>query len=119
MGRLMVAEAAGAFIFAVGWTAAATQKFEGIRRAATLGGSFALAIIVASLASAGPSAGGIGYANPALALGSGSWGVWGVASSWSTWGIFVLGPVVGAVVGVYLYRYVLSPVAEKAKSKKK
>jgi glycerol uptake facilitator-like aquaporin len=96
MGRVLVAEAAGTFVFAFAWAAAAAQKFDGVRRAATLGGGFALAIIVSSLAAVGT---GVGFANPALALGSHAWNIWGTMG----WGTYVLGPVIGGIVGVGLY----------------
>lgn len=80
-GRVFLAEAAGTFVFVWGWAAAAAKRFTGLQFAATAGGAFALGIIVASLASSG-------LANPAIALGTRSWG-------WST---YVLGPVVGGLV---------------------
>jgi glycerol uptake facilitator-like aquaporin len=79
--RVFLAEAIGTFIFVWGWTAAAAKKFTGLQFAAAAGGAFALGIIVASLASGG-------IINPAVALGTRSWG-------WST---YVLGPVVGGLV---------------------
>lgn len=115
MGRVMVAEAVGAFVFGIGWAAASAQKFDVGRRAATYGTAFALAIIIASLAVVGS---GVGYANPALALGSHAWTVFGSTG----WGTYVLGPIVGAIVGVNLYNYVLAPVVATVKtssSKKK
>jgi glycerol uptake facilitator-like aquaporin len=89
--RVMLAEAAGAFVFTFGWAAAAAQKFQGFRLAATLGGAFALGILIASL-------GSNGLINPAIALATRSWG-------WST---YILGPVVGGVVGVNLYNMVFA-----------
>jgi len=79
--RVFLAEAMGAFVFVWGWAAAASKKFNGLQFAAAAGGAFALGIIVASLASGG-------IINPAIALGTRSWG----------WGTYVLGPIVGGLV---------------------
>lgn len=84
--RVMLAEAVGAFVFAFAWAAAVHQKYDWSRFATTVGVAFALGVLVASVASSG-------FINPAVALGVRSWG----------WGTYVLGPVVGGVVGVNLY----------------
>lgn len=106
--RVLVAEAVGAFIFALGWAAAAAQKFEGGKLAATVGGSFALGIMVASLASNG-------IINPAVAVGTHAWDVWGSMG----WGTYVLGPVVGGIVGINLYNVLLTGKAARATASKK
>jgi glycerol uptake facilitator-like aquaporin len=85
-GRLLVAEAVGTFIFAFGWAAAAGQKYQGFKLAATVGGAFALGILVASL-------GSNGLINPAIALATRSWG----------WTTYIAGPVIGGIVGVNAY----------------
>lgn len=101
--RIMVGEAVGAFVFVVGWAAAAAQKFEGLRLAAAVGGAFALGVIVASVAS-------YGFINPAIALGDNSFG-------WST---YVFGPVIGGIIGVNFYSLLFAPSAstKTAKAKK-
>jgi aquaporin Z len=91
-GRIMVAEAIGTMVLALGWAAAAYNRFEEGRFAAVAGLSFALAIILASAAS-------VGLANPAVAVGVRAWEVFGE----NGWGNYVLGPVLGAVIGVNLY----------------
>jgi glycerol uptake facilitator protein len=91
-GRIMVAEAIGTMIFALAWSAAAYNRFETGRFAAVAGLGFAVALIVASAAS-------VGLANPALAVGARAWEVFGK----NGWGNYVLGPVLGAVIGVNLY----------------
>jgi glycerol uptake facilitator protein len=91
-GRILVAEAVGTMIFAMAWAAAAYNRVEEGRFAAFAGLSFALAIIIASAAS-------VGLANPALAEGVRAWEVFGE----NGWGNYVLGPVLGAVIGVNLY----------------
>ena len=95
--RVMLAEAVGTFIFVFGWAAAVAQKFEGIQLAATVGGAFALGIMVASLASSG-------IINPAVAFGTHAWNIFGSGG----WGTYALGPVVGGVVGVNLYNMVFA-----------
>jgi glycerol uptake facilitator-like aquaporin len=103
--RVMISEALGTFIFVIGWMAAVTQKYVGLRLAATIGGAFAIGLIIASLSTTG-----FGLINPALALSSHSWG-------WST---YVAGPVIGAVVGVNFYHLLYAPgsIVKKAKAKK-
>jgi glycerol uptake facilitator protein len=91
-GRIMVAEAIGTFVFAFAWAAAAYNRYETARFAAIAGLSFTIAIIVASAAS-------VGLANPALAEGVRAWEVFGE----NGWGNYVLGPVLGAIIGVNLY----------------
>lgn len=91
-GRILVAEAVGTMVFALAWAYAAYNRAEDGRFAAIAGLSFAVAIIVASAAS-------VGLANPALAEGVRAWEVFGE----NGWGNYVLGPVLGAVIGVNLY----------------
>ncbi len=102
--RVMISEALGTFIFVIGWASAVAQKYVGLRLAATIGGAFAIGIIVASL-----STSGFGLINPALALSVRSWG----------WTTYVAGPVIGGVVGVNFYHLLYAPGAvSKAKAKK-
>lgn len=84
--RIMIAEAVGTGIFAFAWAAAAYQLFTASVRASIAGLAYTVGIIAASSAA-------IGLLNPAVALGIKSW----------VWGTYVLGPVVGAVIGVNLY----------------
>ncbi len=90
--RLLLAEALGAMIFSMGWAAAAYNKFENSKFAAVAGLSFAIGIVVASAVS-------VGVINPAVALGVRAW----------AWGTYVLGPVLGAVVGVNAYALLFAP----------
>lgn len=85
-GRILVAEGVGTAIFVFGWSAAIYQKFSASVSAAVAGLSYMLGIIAASSAA-------IGLLNPALALGVRAW----------VWGTYILGPVVGAIIGVNLY----------------
>ena len=97
--RVFVAEAVGAFIFAFAWAAIVAQRYSDGVMASAIGVAFALGLIVAAVA-------GIGLINPALALGTRAWDIWGTMG----WGTYVLGPVVGAVVGVNLHQYVFASV---------
>jgi len=98
--RVMIAEAVGGLIFTLAIGAAMYKKLDGINLGLVVGGAFALAIVVAASASNG-------LINPALALGVKSW----------SWGTYVLGPVVGAVVGANLYMVLFTDSAH-SKSKK-
>ncbi len=89
--RIMAAEAVGTGIFAFVFAAAAYQRFNASAKASVYGMAYAVGIIAASSAA-------IGLLNPAVALGIKSW----------VWGTYVLGPVVGAVVGVNLYAYLFT-----------
>lgn len=105
-GRLLVAEATGAFVFAFVASALAYQKLQPLVRQVVSGVGLTLGIIVASAASAG-------FINPAVALANNAW-------AWST---YVLGPVLGAIIGVNLYGLLFAPrdvetVAAKASNPK-
>lgn len=89
--RIMVAEAVGALILGFAWAAAVYQRFSIGATAAVIGLGLMLGVIAASTAS-------IGLINPALALGVKAW----------VWGTYVLGPIVGAVIGINLYAYVFA-----------
>lgn len=96
--RVMIAEAVGAFIFALGWSATVFNRFASAKTAATVGVAFMLGAVVAASAS-------IGLINPAVAFGIRAWDPIG-AMGWLT---YVLGPVLGAVVGFNLYALVFAP----------
>jgi aquaporin Z len=85
-GRILVAEAVGTGLFAFGFASAVYQGFNRAVSASVAGLALMLGIIAAS-----PAA--IGLLNPAVALGVRAW----------VWGTYVLGPVLGAVIGVNLY----------------
>ncbi len=90
--RVLVAEAVGAAIFALAAAAAAYNTLLESKKAALYGGGLAIGIIAASSASAG-------ILNPAVALGANAW----------TWTTYVLGPVLGGLIGVNLYGLVFAP----------
>jgi len=92
--RVLVAEAIGAFIFSLGWAATVYQKLEGGRAAAVVGMSLMLGVLISS-------AGAGGIVNPAVALGVRSW----------VWGTYVLGPVLGGIIGFNLYSLLFAPTS--------
>jgi glycerol uptake facilitator-like aquaporin len=90
--KVLVGEAVGAFIFSLAWAAAVYQRLETGKAATVVGLGLMLGIIVASSASGG-------LLNPAVALGVRSW----------VWGSYVLGPVLGAIIGFNLYGFLFAP----------
>ena len=88
--RVWLAEVVGAAILATGFAAAVIRKLDNLQRAVVYGASYFVAIVVASAASSG-------IVNPAIALG---------LRSWST--VYVLGPLVGGIIGVNLYVYLFA-----------
>lgn len=89
--RVMTAEAVGTGIFAFVWASAVYQRYSPAVKASVAGLGYTVGIIAASSAA-------IGLLNPAVALGVKSW----------VWGTYVLGPVVGALIGVNLYAYLFA-----------
>lgn len=97
-GRVMVAEAVGAFILSLGYAAAVFNRFWNAKTAATVGTAFMLAIVVASSAA-------LGIVNPAVALSMRAFDVIGSMG----WGTYALGPVLGAIIGFNLYALLFAP----------
>ena len=85
-GRILAAEAVGAGILGMVWGAALFNKWSKPQKAAGVGIAVMISMVVASSA-------GLGLVNPALALGVRAW----------VWGTYVLGPVIGAIIGINLY----------------
>lgn len=102
--RVLAAEAVGTFVFAFIWAGAVYQRFSLPAKAAAVGGGLTVGAFLASLGSAA-------LLNPAIALGAHNWG----------WGTYVLGPVVGAVIGFNLYNllFVETTAAEGADTRAK
>jgi len=86
-GRILAAEAVGTGLFAFVFAATVYKKLSRAVSATFAG----LGLVLGSLAA---SSGALGLLNPAVALGVRAW----------VWGTYVLGPVIGAVVGTLLYR---------------
>ena len=96
--RILVAEAVGAFVFAVGWAATVYNNLDTAKSAFVVGASYALGILVASVAA-------VGLLNPAVALGVQSW----------EWGTCVLGPILGGIIGFNLYALLFAPASQLIK----
>jgi aquaporin Z len=90
--RVLVGEAVGAAIFTMAVASAIYYGYSEAKKAAVYAGGLALGVIAASSASAA-------ILNPAVALGANAW-------SWMT---YVLGPVLGGVIGVNLYGLLFAP----------
>lgn len=95
--RVMVAEAVGTAVLAFGWAAAIYSRVTVGAKAAVVGLGYALGIVVASSAS-------IGLINPGVALADRAWTIWGSMG----WGTYVLGPVLGALIGFNLYAWLFT-----------
>ncbi len=110
--RILVSEVVGAFVFSFVAAGALYKKAHWAVRGAVLGAAYTMGVIIASVGLTG-----FDFINPAIALGSNSW----------VWGTYVLGPVLGAIIGVNLYGLMFAPakvsvkaaaVAVKASTKK-
>lgn len=91
--EVLVAEIVGTAILAMAVTAALVQKYESGRSAAAAAAGIFTGVLVAATASSG-------FINPAIALG---------LRSWSS--VYVLGPLVGGMIGVGLYVWLFAPGA--------
>jgi aquaporin Z len=89
--HVWVAELVGTFILAIGFTAAISRVLDTLQSAVVYSSALFAGIIVASIGSAG-------LLNPALALGVRSWGT-----------VYVLGPLIGGLLGVNLYYLFFAP----------
>lgn len=96
---IFVAELVGTAILAMGYTAWMSRVYTALEGAFTLGAAIFSGILVASIASAG-------YINPAVALGVRNFN-----------GVYILGPLVGGLIGVNLYAMLFAP--DKAAARKK
>ena len=97
--HILIAEATGTAIFAFGVASAVYQKLAQAALASFAG----LALMIGSIAA---SSAAIGLLNPAVALGIKAWVL----------GTYVLGPIIGAVVGVQLYALLFAEPATAAAS---
>ncbi len=84
---IWLAEVIGTAILALAFTAALNRRVETLNSALAIGGAYFVGILIAATASSG-------YINPAIAIGSRAWS-----------GVYVLGPLVGGLIGVNLYSY--------------
>lgn len=107
--RILVAEAVGALVFTMGIAAVLYQKHTGLQAAFTIGASLTLGVVIASTASVAAGVIGGGFVNPAIALGAQSW----------VWGTYVLGPILGGIIGFNLYALLFAPASELAEETQK
>ncbi|MGD8374341.1 MAG: aquaporin [Candidatus Woesebacteria bacterium] len=97
-------ELIGGAIFGLGVAGAIFTKKEDFAGAFTIGGSYLIALIVAT-------SGSLAIINPALALASGAldtsnlWGLWSYA----------VAPIIGASIGMLLYKLLQSDIASSKK----
>lgn len=96
---LLVAEAVGTFILALGFATAASRAFSALESALTYGFSLFVGIMVAATASAA-------FLNPAVALGQR-----GFNFNW----VYIVGPLLGGIIGIGLYNYIFGASAKKRK----
>lgn len=89
---MFIGELVGTAILAIGLTAALTRGLDTLTSALAYGAAFFVGIMVAATTSAG-------YLNPATALGIRSFNA-----------VYILGPLIGAIVGVNLYMWLFAPV---------
>ena len=93
--QIFLAELIGTAILALGYTAFVTRAYNAYEGALTLGAAIFTGVLVASVASAG-------YINPAIALGVRNFSA-----------VYILGPLVGGLIGVNLYTMLFAPEAKK------
>ena len=93
--RVLIAEAVGMAVLAMAMMAIVKGKLDTGRAAATLGIAYFVGLTIAGLASNA-------LLNPALALGVRSFDL-----------NYAIGPIIGALVGISLYVYVLEPMRKQ------
>jgi glycerol uptake facilitator-like aquaporin len=86
--RILVAEAVGTAVFSFGIASTIFKKYSVEGVAAFSGIAYMIGILTASAGSAA-----LGLLNPAVALGVHAW----------VWTTYVLGPVIGGIIGINLY----------------
>ena len=87
---LFFAEALGAFFFTFGIAAVVHGRVSDALSGTVIGGSLVLGLVIATMA------GSVGIINPAVAFALNSLSI-----------VYVLGPIVGAIVGFNAYRYLV------------
>lgn len=96
--RVAVAEAVGTLLLAMAWAAATYGRWTPSAKAVAVGLGYAVGMMVAGVAA-------LGLINPDFAMADRAWYIWGANGGW---GNYVLGPVVGAVVGVNVWAYLFA-----------
>jgi len=82
-----LAEVVGTAVLAMAFTAALSRRVEALYSGVMIGAAYFVGILIAATASSG-------YINPAIAVGNRAWSA-----------AYVLGPLVGGLVGVNVYAY--------------
>lgn len=82
-----LAEVVGTAVLAMAFTGALSRRVEALYSGLMVGAAYFVGVVIAATASAG-------YINPAIAMGSRAWSA-----------AYVLGPLVGGLIGVNLYSY--------------
>jgi glycerol uptake facilitator-like aquaporin len=90
-----LAEVVGTAVVAMAFAAALSRRFDSLYNGVMVGAAYFVGIVIAATASSG-------YVNPAIALGSRAWSA-----------AYVLGPLVGGLIGVNLYTYLLGGAADR------
>ena len=85
-----LAEVVGTTVLAMAFTAALSRRVEALYSGLMIGAAYFVGVVIAATASAG-------YINPAIALGSRAWSA-----------AYVLGPLVGGLIGVNVYNYLFN-----------
>lgn len=93
-----LAEVVGTGVLALAFTAAWNKGVETLNSAISVGAAYFVGILIAATASSG-------YINPAIALGFRSWSA-----------AYILGPLVGGLIGVNLYSYLFGATGAAAGS---
>jgi glycerol uptake facilitator-like aquaporin len=84
---IWLGEVVGTAVLAMAFTAALNRRVEALYSGLMVGAAYFTGVVIAATASAG-------YINPAIALGSRAWSA-----------TYVLGPLVGGLIGVNVYNY--------------
>ena len=96
---MWLAEVVGTAVLAVGLAAVVSKGLDAVSSAVTMGAAIFTGVIIAATASAG-------YINPAIALGERSFNA-----------VYVLGPLVGGLIGVNLYMMLMAPPGTRRRRK--
>lgn len=100
-GTITIAEAFGAFVFAFGAAAALYRQYHPLVRSLLTGTAYAVGVMVASVAST------LAFINPFVAVASHAW----------VPGTYVVGPVLGALIGVTVYNLFFADKAEAVRER--
>lgn len=95
--RMWLAEVVGTAVLALALTAAVSKALDTLTTSVVYGLSYFVGILIAATASAA-------YLNPAIALGARNFNA-----------VYVLGPLVGGLIGVNLYTWVIAPITTRRK----